>query len=90
MRYGEVAHADREFQDALDRSPDDAYATLERGAIASARGQRATALVLLERAARLEPHEAIARQTLAVVREGRRVDLEALSRLILLRAEQLA
>jgi tetratricopeptide (TPR) repeat protein len=90
LRYGELARADREFVLALARNRGDAYATLERGAIASATGQRAAALALLERAVRLAPREAVARQALGLVRRGRRVDIEELDRLILLKAEQLA
>jgi O-antigen ligase len=90
LRYGELARADREFSLALARTPGDAYATLERGAIASARGERAAALALLERAVRLSPREALARQALALVRSGRRVDIQELNRSILLKAQQLA
>ncbi len=36
LRLGELARADHEFALALERTPGDAYATLERGAIASA------------------------------------------------------
>ena len=55
LRYGQLQRADHDFKLALRRTPDDAYATLERGAIASARGERARALVLLRRAVELEP-----------------------------------
>ncbi len=74
LRYGELERADREFSLALARSPGDVYATLERGAIASARGERAAALRLLERAVRLAPREPLARQALALVRAGGRVE----------------
>ena len=90
LRYGELARADREFSSALARTPGDAYATLERGAIASARGERAVALGFLERAVRLDPREPLTRQALGLVREGRRVDIDELNRLILLKAQQLA
>jgi O-antigen ligase len=90
LRYGELARADRQFSLALQRTPGDAYATLERGAIASASGERAAARALLERAVRLSPREALARQALALVRAGRRVDIQELNRSILLKAQQLA
>jgi tetratricopeptide (TPR) repeat protein len=90
LRYGELERADREFSLALARSPGDVYATLQRGAIASARGERAAALRLLERAVRLAPREPLARQALALVRAGGRVSIEALERSILLKADQLA
>ncbi|HSZ05096.1 MAG TPA: O-antigen ligase family protein [Solirubrobacteraceae bacterium] len=90
LRYGELARADRDFALALERDPGDAYAALERGAIASARGERTAALGLLERAQRLAPREPLARQALGRVRAGGRVDLDELNRAILLKAEQLA
>jgi O-antigen ligase len=88
LRYGELARADREFAEALSRSPDDAYATLERGAIASSRGERAAALALLQRAVRLDPREPLARQALGITRAGRRVSIPELNRSILLKAQQ--
>jgi hypothetical protein len=90
LRYGELARADQEFSRALARSPGDAYATLERGAIASDRGDRAAALALLQHAVQLAPRDALAREALAVVRAGNRVSIQELNRLILLKAEQLA
>ncbi|HYM54287.1 MAG TPA: hypothetical protein VES97_02910, partial [Solirubrobacteraceae bacterium] len=90
LRYGELARADHEFSLALARTPGDAYATLERGAIASARGERSAALGLLERAVQLDPRDMVARQALSLVRGARRVGIEELNRLILLKAEQLS
>ncbi len=90
LRYGELARADREFSLALARVPGDAYATLERGAIASAQGDRAAALGLLERAVRLSPREPLARQALDLVRAGGRLSIQELNRSILLKAQQLA
>ncbi len=88
LRYGELARADRQFSLALGRNPSDAYATLELGAIASARGRRATALELLERAERLEPREPLVKEALGAVRAGRRVSIEELNRSILIKAQQ--
>jgi tetratricopeptide (TPR) repeat protein len=88
-RYGELARAQREFSLALARTPHDAYATLELGAIASAAGERASALSLLERAAALDPREALARQALKMVQAGHRVSVETLNRAILSKAQQL-
>jgi tetratricopeptide (TPR) repeat protein len=90
LRYGELTHADSYFRRALQRTPDDAYATLERGAIASTRGQRRVALRLLERAVRLAPREGLGREALALARAGRPVSVYALNRAILLKARQLA
>ncbi len=90
LRYGDLARADREFALALTRTPGEPYATLERGAIASAMGERTLALTLLERAVRLEPRYALARQALRRVRAGGRVSVEALNRSILLEAQRFA
>ncbi len=90
LRFGDLARADHEFALALKRTPDDAYATLERGAIASARGNRAEALMLLQRAARLNPRDPLTREALLIVRRGERVDIDELNRAILVKAQQFA
>ncbi len=90
LRYGDLERADHEFSLALRRDHGDAYATLERGAIASARGERAAALILLERALHLAPHEHLTSLALALVRRGERVDVNELNRAILVKAQQLA
>jgi tetratricopeptide (TPR) repeat protein len=90
LRYGDVARADHEFSLALERVPGDAYATLERGAIASMSGRRADALRLLEAAVRLNPRDQLTREALLLVRAGKRVDVESLNRSILIKARQLA
>ncbi len=90
LRLGEINRADHEFALALQRVPGDAYATLERGAIASSAGRRAQALVLLERAAQLDPRDALAQQALALARRGQRVDVGELNRSILREAQQLS
>ncbi len=90
LRYGDLARAQNAFSQALVRVPDDAYATLELGAIASQSGERTRALVLLERAVRLDPRDPLAREALATVRAGKRVSVQALNNSILLKAEQLA
>jgi O-antigen ligase len=88
LRLGEYARADREFALALGRTPGEAYATLERGGIASASGDRREALVLLERAVRLAPRDPLARAALATVRGGYRVDIGELNLSILRNAQQ--
>ena len=90
LRFGDLARADREFALALGRTPGDAYATLERGAIASTENHRRGALDLLERAARLNPRDPLTQQALRLVREGKRVSVQELNRSILLKAQQLA
>ncbi len=89
LRFGDLKRADHEFALALARQPGDAYATLERGAIASTENESRRALALLERAARLNPRDRLTRQALQLAREGKRVDVEELNRSILLNAQQL-
>jgi hypothetical protein len=88
LRFGDLALADRAFSRALARTPGDAYATLERGAIASARGDSAHALGFLERAARLNPRDPPTRLALGLARAGQRVSIGELNRSILLRSQQ--
>ena len=89
LRFGDLARAKHEFALALGRNPGDAYATLELGAIASSEGDRREALSLLERAARLNPRDSLTLEALALARAGRRVDVAALNRSILLKGLQL-
>jgi O-antigen ligase len=90
LRFGDLPRADHEFALALARQPGDAYATLERGAIASSENEPRRALALLERAARLNPRDPLTRQALRLAREGKRVNVEELNRSILHNAQQLA
>ena len=90
LRLGELARADHEFSLALRRSPGDPYAVLERGAIASTRGERKRALALLTRAGQLNPRDPLTRQALLLVRAGRVVSVEELNRSILRAAQELA
>jgi hypothetical protein len=89
LRYRELPHADHEFALALARSPEDAYATLERGAIASVRGERGTAEVLLERAVALDPRSELTRRALETVRARGRIDIDQLNLAILRQGDQL-
>jgi hypothetical protein len=89
LRFGDLTRADHEFALALERTPGDAYATLERGAIASSENERGMALELLEQAARLNPRDPLTRQVLQLAREGKRVSIEELNRSILRNAQQL-
>jgi hypothetical protein len=90
LRFGDLARADREFALALERTPGDAYATLERGAIASTENNRRRALELLERAVRLNPRDPLTQEALLLVRMGRTVSVSALNRSILLKSQQFA
>jgi O-antigen ligase len=89
LRFNDLARADRQFSLALDRVPGDAYATLERAAIASTRNDRPSALRLFERAVRLDPRDGLARQALALARDGKTVSVDELNRAILLKGQEL-
>jgi O-Antigen ligase/Tetratricopeptide repeat len=78
-RLGDPVRARALFTRALDRSPDDQYARLQLGAAQSALGQRRAARLSLERAVALAPRDALAKEALAVVRSGGRIDPRALS-----------
>ncbi len=90
LRFGDLARARDAFSKALKRVPDDAYATLELGAIASEMGAHREALELLERAVLLNPRDPLTRQALKTVQGGARVNVNSLNRAILLKAEDLA
>ena len=89
-RLGDLTLADHEFSLALGRSPENVYATLERGAIASTLGQRARALALLARAAALDPRDPLIQAALRLARHGQLVGVKELNRAILLGARELA
>ncbi len=89
LRRGELPRADREFSAALQRVPGDAYATLELGAIASSRHQRARSLRLLRRATELNPRDPLTREALSVARRGT-INIVQLNRSILLKAQRFA
>jgi tetratricopeptide (TPR) repeat protein len=90
LRFGDLARADHEFALALGRVPTDAYAALERGAIASAGNDRRQALALLHKAANLNPRDPTTRQALLAVLHGERLDVQQLNHSILTEAQQLS
>lgn len=90
LRLGENERARRAFSQALDRTPDDQYATFELGAIAAAHGERAAGVRLLQRAVELSPRDPIARRALARARADRPLSVATLNRAILARAAGLA
>jgi tetratricopeptide (TPR) repeat protein len=89
VRFGDLERAKRAFTRALARVPDDAYATLELGAIASSRGQRREAVTLLARASHLAPRDRLTQTLLRAARAGQRINLKGLNRAILLKASEL-
>ncbi len=89
LRLGDLPRADAAFGRALERVPDDAYATLEQGAVASARGDGRRAVRLLRRAVVLAPRDTLAREALQIARSGGRIDVDELNRRILAGARRL-
>ena len=89
LRYRDLSRAQQEFRHAVSRVPGDAYATLELGAIASAKGEQRQAQLLLRRALRLDPRDRLSAAALRDVLAGRRVSVEDLNRGILEQAHQL-
>lgn len=85
VRRGTLGVADRYFAAALVRNPESAYATLQRGAIASARGDDARAIALLRRAVVLDGRDEIAAAALAAAERGETVDLGQLGAELLAR-----
>ncbi len=79
LRLDDLPRAADAFGKALDRFPDDQYATLEAGAIASARGDLARARELLRRAVALAPRDALAREVLDIVEDGGAIDIAELN-----------
>ncbi len=90
LRFADLTRAEHDFSLALERSPEDAYATLEQGAIAANRNEHGRALRLLERAARLDPRDPLTKEALRLVRRGVGIDIEQLNRSILIKARELA
>lgn len=86
LRVDRPALAKREFRQALEREPRNAYALLELGAIAAGDGERATGLRLLRRASGLSPRDPDIARALRRVNRGRPLDVRSLNRSILRRA----
>ncbi|HEY6759477.1 MAG TPA: O-antigen ligase family protein [Baekduia sp.] len=90
LRYGDLDRAQAAFQDALDRNPRGQYATLELGAIASVRGDRAAARRLLDRARALAPRDPTTREAAAIADRNGVVDLDVLNARLLTAGQALA
>jgi tetratricopeptide (TPR) repeat protein len=75
VRAGRLGDAQESFESALDRDPNDAYAHLQLGAIASQGGRRERAVELLGRALELAPRDEIIRTSLRNVRGGAELDV---------------
>src|SRR6201999_859905 len=90
LRYGDLDRAQAAFQDALDRNPRGQYATLDLGAIASVRGDRAAARRLLDRARALAPRDPTTREAAAIADRNGVVDLDVLNARLLTAGQALA
>ncbi|HTZ65454.1 MAG TPA: O-antigen ligase family protein [Solirubrobacteraceae bacterium] len=88
VRLGGLTRAQHEFSLALERVPAEPYATLELGALASSKGERARALALLARAHSENPRDPLTREALELARRGQRVEVERLDRSILQKAQR--
>ena len=82
----EYALASSYFERALSRTGNEQYATLELGALASARGEQGRALRLLGRAYELYPRSTVTSKALALARAGERIELRLLNAALLGRA----
>jgi tetratricopeptide (TPR) repeat protein len=78
VRRGELAAATNEFEDALRRTPRDAFSTLMLAAIASHEGNRAKAGRLMQQAGTLAPRWSVLQEQERLLRRGRRLDPRAL------------
>ncbi len=88
VREGELLRAQRFFTKALQRTPGDAYVTLELGAIASESNHPVRALGLLRRAVSLDPRQAQFENALQAARRGLRINVQQLNRAFLLEGQQ--
>jgi Flp pilus assembly protein TadD len=78
VRRGEFPDATSESQDALRRTPRDAFSTLMLAAIASHEGDRARAVRLMREARGLAPRWSVLQEQARLLRRGRRLDPQAL------------
>jgi tetratricopeptide (TPR) repeat protein len=83
LRLERLELAERWFREALEREPNNDYALLELGAMASVQGNRGTALRLLGRARTLSPRDEEIAAALRRVRRGRLLNLQLLNQRIL-------
>ncbi len=88
LRLNQLGRATDQFNKALSRTPEEAYATLELGVIASFKGERTLALARLERAVALAPREPLGVEALRLVRQGRRLSVRGFNRAILYKGQQ--
>ncbi len=88
-RLGRRAEAERWFEAALEREPDNAYALLELGVIEGELGREARSEALLTRAAEAHPRDVVTLRALRAVRRGQPLSLRAVNEAILRRSVRL-
>jgi tetratricopeptide (TPR) repeat protein len=86
VQVGDLGRAEEEFREALGRDAGNSYAVFELGLIASARGERQKAVLLLQRAAERSPRDSIVLDALRRARGGARLDPATVNQRILERA----
>lgn len=88
-RLGRREDAERWFDAALEREPDNAYTLLELGVIEGELGREARSEALLTRAAEAHPRDVVTLRALRAVRGGRPLSLRAVNAAILRRSVRL-
>ena len=88
-RLGRRDDAERWFDAALEREPDNAYTLLELGVIEGELGREARSEALLTRAAEAHPRDVVTLRALRAVRGGRPLSLRAVNAAILRRSVRL-
>ena len=88
-RLGRRADAERWFEAALEREPDNAYTLLELGVIEGELGREARSEALLTRAAEAHPRDVVTLRALRAVRRGQPLSLRAVNAAILRRSVRL-
>jgi tetratricopeptide (TPR) repeat protein len=89
LHLGRKAESQRYFREAIERSPGDAYAHLELGALLAQAGRRGEAVAILERARRLDPRDDLTAGVLRRVRRGKPVDIASVNRQLAARSAKL-
>ena len=88
-RLGRRDDAERWFEAALEREPDNAYTLLELGVIEGELGREARSEALLTRAAEAHPRDVVTLRALRAVRRGQPLSLRAVNAAILRRSVRL-
>jgi tetratricopeptide (TPR) repeat protein len=89
LRLGREGESQRYFREAIERSPNDAYAHLELGALLAQAGHRQEAIATLERAAQLDPRDDLTAGVLRRARRGKPVNIARVNRQLAARSAKL-